>query len=69
MLDLQTGSCSVVLNGARRHPVDLAIPQLVDDAAHALAIWHLPDGPLPYAQGWFVPDSIAYDIPPGDTGP
>ena len=36
MLDLQTGWCSVVLSGARRHPVDLAIPQLGDDAAHAL---------------------------------
>jgi hypothetical protein len=29
------------------------------------AIWQLPDGPLPYAEGRFVPGSIAFDVPPG----
>lgn len=31
----------------------------------AQAIWHLPDGPMPYARGRFVPDSLAYDLTPG----
>lgn len=31
----------------------------------AQAIWHLPDGPMSYAEGRFAPDSIEYDIPPG----
>lgn len=31
----------------------------------ARAIWHLPGGPMPYAEGRFVPDSVAYDLPPG----
>ena len=30
----------------------------------ARAVWHLPDGPLPYAEGRFAPESIAYDVPP-----
>jgi len=31
----------------------------------AQAIWHLSDGPMPYAEGRFVPGSVAYDLPPG----
>jgi hypothetical protein len=31
----------------------------------ASAIWHLPDGPLPYVEGRFVPGSVEYDVPPG----
>lgn len=31
----------------------------------ARAIWHLPDGPMPYVEGRFVPDSIAFDVSPG----
>lgn len=30
----------------------------------AQAIWHLRAGPMPYAEGRFVPHSIAYDLPP-----
>ena len=31
----------------------------------AMAVYDLPDGPFPYAEGHFVPDSLAYNIPPG----
>jgi Family of unknown function (DUF6544) len=30
----------------------------------ASAIWHTPDGPLPYVEGRFVPGSVAYNIAP-----
>lgn len=30
----------------------------------AMAVYDLPDGPFPYAEGHFVPDSLAYNIPP-----
>jgi hypothetical protein len=28
------------------------------------AVWHLPDDPLPYIEGRFVPNTVAYNIPP-----
>jgi hypothetical protein len=28
------------------------------------AVWHLPDGELPYIKGAFVPDSVAFNISP-----
>jgi hypothetical protein len=28
------------------------------------AVWHLPDGPLPYIEGRLVPDSIAFNVAP-----
>lgn len=31
----------------------------------AQAIWHLPEGPMPYVQGRFVPGSLAHDVSPG----
>jgi len=31
----------------------------------AQAVWHLPNGPMPYAKGQFVPKSLAYDLPQG----
>lgn len=31
----------------------------------ASAIWHLPDGPLLYAEGRFVPGSAAHNVAPG----
>ena len=31
----------------------------------ARAVWHLPDGPLPYVEGTFVAGSIARDVWPG----
>ncbi|MGZ4684005.1 MAG: DUF6544 family protein [Acidimicrobiales bacterium] len=31
----------------------------------AQAVWDLPDGPLPYVDGTFVPDSMARDVWPG----
>ena len=27
------------------------------------ATWHLPDGPLPYVEGRFVPGSIVFNSP------
>jgi hypothetical protein len=30
----------------------------------ASAIWHTPDRPLPYVEGWLVPGSVAYNITP-----
>jgi hypothetical protein len=30
----------------------------------ARAIWHLPDGPLPYLEGGFVADTLRYNEPP-----
>jgi hypothetical protein len=30
------------------------------------AIWHLPDGPLPYVEGRLVPGSVAYNVAPGE---
>ncbi len=32
------------------------------------AIWHLPEGPFVYAEGRFVPDSLEYNVAPGETG-
>ncbi|WP_405877035.1 hypothetical protein OG762_01570 [Streptomyces sp. NBC_01136] len=31
----------------------------------AQALWDLPDGPFPYIEGRFLPDSLACNIPPG----
>ena len=31
----------------------------------AKAVWHLPEGPLPYIEGTFVPGSIRRDVGPG----
>jgi len=31
----------------------------------ASAVWHLADGPLPYIEGRFIPESIAYNVAPG----
>jgi len=28
------------------------------------AVWHLPEGPLPYIQGELDPASIAFNVPP-----
>jgi hypothetical protein len=28
------------------------------------AVWNLPDGPLPYVEGRFVADSVAFSVPP-----
>ncbi len=28
------------------------------------AVWHLPDGPLPYVRGEFAPDSLQYNLAP-----
>jgi hypothetical protein len=30
------------------------------------AIWHLPEGPKPYADFTLVPGSLVYNVPPGD---
>jgi hypothetical protein len=34
----------------------------------ARAIWHLPDGPLPYVEGSFVAESMARNVGPGAWG-
>ena len=35
----------------------------------ARAVWHLPEGPLPYADGRFVPDSLRFDRWPTSSPP
>ena len=29
------------------------------------AVWHLPDGELPYIEGWLDPAGVAFNIGPG----
>lgn len=31
------------------------------------AVWHFPDGALPYAELDFEPGSIAFNVPPGQA--
>jgi hypothetical protein len=33
-----------------------------------LAIWHLPEGPFPYAMFRFGPDAVRYNVAPADVG-
>lgn len=32
------------------------------------AVWHLPDGPMPYIEGCLVPGSVAFNVPPPARG-
>ena len=33
------------------------------------AVWHLPEGPMPYAEGRFDPASVEFDLPPAVRAP
>ncbi len=34
----------------------------------ASAFWQLPDGLFPYAEGRFLPETVAFNVPPEDAG-
>jgi hypothetical protein len=47
-------------------PIQMGMVDARQVAVRGRAIWHLPDGPKPYADFTLAPGTLAYNIAPGD---